>query len=332
MRAPEFWQGDGGVWPLLLAPLAHAYGAAGAARHALTEPVKASVPVICVGNLVTGGAGKTPVALALGAYLEALGKEVHFLTRGYGGSERGPVRVDPGRHGVAEIGDEALLLAAKAPTWVARNRVSGAEAAADDGAGIVVMDDGFQNPALAKDISLLVVDGGFGFGNGRVIPAGPLREPVETGLGRASAVVLIGKDARGIEERIAVARARLGRTPPVLGARLAPDTNAGEIAGRPVVAFAGIGRPEKFFATLEEIGCPLSATYAFADHHLYTSDEVMAICEEAHGLEALPVTTAKDYVRLPEAARPMVKVLGVELEWRDPDALASLLAAVASDG
>ncbi|MCH9053358.1 MAG: tetraacyldisaccharide 4'-kinase [Proteobacteria bacterium] len=332
MRAPEFWHGDGGVWPLLLAPLAHAYGAAGAARQALTEPVKAPVPVICVGNLVTGGAGKTPVALALGAYLQALGKEVHFLTRGYGGSERGPVRVDPGRHGVAEIGDEALLLAAKAPTWVARNRVGGAEAAADDGAGIVVMDDGFQNPALAKDVSLLVVDGGFGFGNGRVIPAGPLREPVETGLGRASAVVLIGEDVSGVEERIALARARLGRTPPVLGARLAPGANAGEIAGRPVVAFAGIGRPEKFFATLEEIGCPLSATHAFADHHLYTSDEVMAICEQAHGLEALPVTTGKDYVRLPEAARPMVKVLNVELEWSDAAALGAVLAPVLGDG
>ncbi len=332
MRAPEFWQGDGGIWPLLLAPLAHAYGAGAAARQALTEPVKVSVPVICVGNLVTGGAGKTPVALALGAYLEALGKEVHFLTRGHGGSERGPVRVDPARHGVAEIGDEALLLAARAPTWVARNRVSGAEAAAEDGAGIVVMDDGFQNPALAKDLSLLVVDGGFGFGNGRVIPAGPLREPVETGLGRASAVVLIGKDASGVEERIAMARARIGKSPPVLGARLAPDTNAGEIAGRPVVAFAGIGRPEKFFATLEEIGCSLSAIHAFNDHHLYTSDEVMAICEEAHGLDALPVTTAKDYVRLPETARPMVKVLGVELEWSDEAALGAVLAPLLGDG
>ncbi|MEE8548809.1 MAG: tetraacyldisaccharide 4'-kinase, partial [Alphaproteobacteria bacterium] len=223
-------------------------------------------------------------------------------------------------------------LAARAPTWVARNRVSGAEAAADDGAGIVVMDDGFQNPALAKDISLLVVDGGFGFGNGRVIPAGPLREPVETGLGRASAVVLIGEDARGVEERIAMARARLGRTPPVLGAKLAPGAGAREIAGRPVVAFAGIGRPEKFFATLEEIGCPLSATHAFADHHLYTSDEVMAICEEAHGLEALPVTTGKDYVRLPESARPMVKVLGVELEWSDEAALGAVLAPLLGDG
>ncbi|MCH7544632.1 MAG: tetraacyldisaccharide 4'-kinase [Proteobacteria bacterium] len=332
MRAPEFWRGDGGVWPALLAPLAHAYGAAGAARHALTEPVKASVPVICVGNLVTGGAGKTPVALALGAYLKALGKEVHFLTRGYGGSERGPVRVDPGRHGVAEIGDEALLLAARAPTWVARNRVGGAEAAAEDGAGIVVMDDGFQNPSLAKDVSLLVVDGGFGFGNGRVIPAGPLREPVETGLGRASAVVLIGEDSSGVEERIAMARARLGRTPPVLGARLAPGANAGEIAGRPVVAFAGIGRPEKFFATLEEIGCPLSATHAFDDHHLYTSDEVMAICEQARELDALPVTTGKDYVRLPEAARPMVKVLGVELQWSDEAALGAVLAPLLGDG
>jgi tetraacyldisaccharide 4'-kinase len=332
MRAPEFWRRHGGVWPALLAPLAHAYGAAGAARHALTEPMKAPVPVICVGNLVTGGAGKTPVALALGARLKTLGKEVHFLTRGYGGGERGPLRVDPARHGVSEIGDEALLLAARAPTWVARNRVSGAEAAAEDGAGIVVMDDGFQNPALAKDVSLLVIDGGFGFGNGRVIPAGPLREPVETGLGRASAVVLIGEDTSGVEERIAMARARLGRVPPVLGARLAPGANAGEIAGRPVVAFAGIGRPEKFFATLEEIDCLLSGIHAFNDHHLYTSDEVMTICEQAHSLNALPVTTEKDYVRLPASARPMVKALGVELRWSDEAALDAVLAPLLGDG
>ena len=226
MRTPEFWRGDGGVWPALLAPLAHAYGAAGAARHALTDPVTASVPVLRVRHLLPRCAAQPPVPRAFGPPRQARGPRGDCLPRGYGGSERGPVRVDLERHGVAQIGDEALLLAARAPTWVARNRVSGAEAAAEDGAGIVVMDDGFQNPALAKDVSLLVVDGGFGFGNGRVIPAGPLREPVETGLGRASAVVLIGVDSSGVAERIAMARARFGRTPPVLGARLAPGANA----------------------------------------------------------------------------------------------------------
>ena len=265
MWAPDFWRRKGGPLGAVLAPLGWGYGLATRLRLAMANPFKASVPVLCVGNLVAGGAGKTPVALNLGKRLMDQGRKVHFLSRGYGGSQTGPLRVDPDSHRAVDVGDEALLLAAAAPTWISRDRALGARAATD-GADVIIMDDGFQNPSVVKDLSLLVVDGGFGFGNGRVIPAGPLREPVETGLGRASAVVLIGEDARGVEERIAMARARIGKSPPVLGARHAPGTNAGEIAGRPVVAFAGIGRPEKFFATLEEIGCPLSATAMVAAH------------------------------------------------------------------
>lgn len=333
VRAPEFWRNGHGVAPLLLAPFARVYEAAGAARRALVRPLKAPVPVICVGNLVAGGAGKTPVALALGAYLKRLGKEVHFLTRGYGGRERGPTRVDPSRHDVRDVADEALLLAGRAPTWVARDRAAGAKAAAGAGARIIVMDDGFQNPSLVKDVSFLVIDGGFGFGNGRVIPAGPLREPVEAGLKRCSAAVLIGEDRCGIAPRIeSEAQAPGGAAVPVLRARLAPGPEARELAGRRVVAFAGIGRPGKFFATLAEIGCTIAAHHGFADHHIYTPDEIMGICEEAQALSAVPVTTRKDLVRLPETARPMVKVLSVDLRWHDEEALASILGPVVSDG
>ncbi len=332
MRAPEFWRDGHGVAPLLLAPFARVYEAAGAARRALVRPLKAPVPVICVGNLVAGGAGKTPVALALGAYLKELGQEVHFLTRGYGARERGPIRVDPSRHDVRDVADEALLLAGRAPTWVARDRVAGAIAAAGAGARIIVMDDGFQNPTLVKDISFLVVDGASGFGNGRIIPAGPLRESVAAGLRRCSAVVLIGEDRRGVAARIDGEARGHGGAVPVLRARLAPGPETAELSGRRVVAFAGIGRPEKFFATLAEIGCTIAARHGFGDHHLYTPDEIMGICEQAHALGAVPVTTRKDLVRLPEAARPMVKVLSVDLRWQDEEALASILGPVVTDG
>mgnify|MGYP000638645222 CR=1 FL=1 len=193
MRAPDFWQpGKGGFAAMALAPLGRVYAAAGAARRAAARPWKAPVPVICIGNLVAGGAGKTPVALDFGKRLIDSGETVHFLSRGYGGTEKGPLRIDPAIHTCQAVGDEPLLLARLAPTWIAADRRLGCQAAVAAGAGIVIMDDGFQNPTTVKDLSVIVIDGGYGFGNGRVMPAGPLREPVAAGLKRAQAVVVIG--------------------------------------------------------------------------------------------------------------------------------------------
>lgn len=319
MRAPEFWRRDG-LAPTLLAPLAWGFEAAGRARRSIVRPVRAPVPVVCVGNLVAGGAGKTPVAIGVGARLAERGRSIHFLTRGYGGRARGPLRVDPTRHTARDVGDEALLLAAIAPTWVARDRPAGANAAAAAGAGVVVMDDGFQNPAIAKDLSLVVIDSGYGFGNGRVIPAGPLREGVAGGLARADAVVLVG--ASGRDERLAAYDL------PVLHAEVEPAPGSEALAARPVLAFAGIARPEKFFATLGGMGCRLVGRHAYPDHHRYTADEIMRLCEAAHEKGATPVTTEKDYVRLPEEARPMVEVLRVRLVWSEPAALDRLLATL----
>ncbi len=319
MRAPEFWRRDG-LAPALLAPLAWGFDAANRARRAMVRPRRAPVPVVCVGNLVAGGAGKTPVALSLGVRLTELGRSIHFLTRGYGGRARGPLRVDPARHTARDVGDEALLLAAVAPTWVARDRPAGANAAAAAGAEVVVMDDGFQNPALAKDLSLVVVDSAYGFGNGRVMPAGPLREGIDGGLARADAVVLVGASSEGCDERLAA------RTLTVLHVDLEPAPGCEILAGKPVLAFAGIARPEKFFATLSGMGCRLVGCHAFADHHRYTPDEVMRLCEAAGEKGAVPVTTEKDHVRLPADARPMVEVLRVQLVWSEPAALDRLLA------
>ena len=321
MRAPEFWAPNrsASAPARALTPLAWGFDIAGQVRRALTTTRRAAVPVICVGNLVAGGAGKTPAALGLARLVLEAGKTPHFLTRGYGGHARGPLRVEPERHDAATVGDEALLLAAVAPTWVARDRAAGAAAAAAAGAELVIMDDGLQNPSLAKDLALVVVDGGFGFGNGRLIPAGPLREPIARGLRRADAVVLVGAD------RVGVSRLLPSWSPPLLRASLVPGKEAYEVGEHPVVAFAGIARPDKFFETLAEIGCQLVGRHGLPDHHRFSADEVMAFVEEAQAKKALAVTTEKDFVRLPEAARAMVKVLTVSLEWQDPAAVSDLL-------
>jgi tetraacyldisaccharide 4'-kinase len=319
MRAPDFWRHDGGL-ATLLSPLAWGYGVLASARRGLTRPQKAACPVVCVGNLVAGGAGKTPVALAVGQRLIARGRAVHFLSRGYGGAAAGPLRVDPAHHDARAVGDEPLLLAARAPAWVARNRPQGARAAVAAGAEVIVMDDGFQNRSLVKDLSLVVIDGDYGFGNGRLLPAGPLREPVARGLARADAVVVIGE---GNAWRDCLA----GFAKPILHGTLEPTSDA--LAGQKVLGFAGIAHPQKFFATLEAMGCELVGSQGFADHHVYSADEIMTLVEAANAQGAVAVTTEKDHVRLPIEARPMVEALAVEIAWRDPPALDGLLGRIA---
>jgi len=215
-----------------------------------------------------------------------------------------------------------LMLAREGlPVWIARDRAAGGQAAVAGGAGVLVMDDGFQNPALAKDLSLVVVDGGRGFGNGRLIPAGPLREPVPVGLGRADAVVIMGRDT-----------ARVARVVPphvpTLGARIVPGPRVEALAGQRVVAFAGIGDPGKFFAMLRNAGCDVVAIHPFADHHPYQPTDIQPILDEAFGLGAVPLTTAKDAVRLPDDQRQQVDVADVTVTWDDPSALETLLGRV----
>ncbi len=323
MRAPEFWAADGaGMASTALLPLAWAYGLAVRARFAAGHPWRAPVPVLCVGNMVAGGAGKTPVALSLGGRLKGLGVAVHFLTRGYGGGAAGPLRVDAQRHAAEEVGDEALLLAGAAPTWVARDRAAGARAAAAAGAGAIVMDDGFQNPALAKDVSLLVVDAAYGFGNGRLMPAGPLREPLAAGLARADAMVVIGPDGADAARRMA---APSGAGLPLLEARTVPGPGAAGLAGKRVLAFAGIARPEKFFRTLRSLDCELVAARAFPDHHAYSARDIESLRRAAAEAGAVPVTTAKDAVRLTPEARRGIEVLTITVRWEDEAALDAVL-------
>jgi len=271
MRAPEFWHEPPGLAAGLLAPAGAAWDWAARLRRAVARPYRAPVPVLCVGNLVAGGSGKTPVALSLARLFTERGIAVHVVTRGYGGKLAGPMQVDAARHDADAVGDEALLLATVAPCWVAKDRAAGVAAAAKAGAEAILLDDGFQNPSIAKDLSLVIIDAEYGFGNGRVIPAGPLRERVAAGLARADAVVLIG-DAPTTE--------LVAASCPILRAAVEP-VNRDHFKNARIVAFAGIGRPEKFFAMLHRLGAQLVAKHAFADHHPYRANEIgRASCRE----------------------------------------------------
>lgn len=320
LSPPEFWQRDG-VLPALLAPLGWGFGAAGALRRRVARPLAPGVPVICVGNLVLGGAGKTPIAIDLAERLTAMGARPHLLTRGYGGTLAGPTRVDPKQHGAREVGDEPLLLARAAPTWVARERRLSAKAAVAAGARTLVLDDGFQNPGLAQDLRLLVVDGRLGFGNRRVLPAGPLREPLGPGLARADAVVLMGEDERNLASLLA------GK--PLLRARLIPRPGAPSLRGSEVAAFAGIGDPGKFFAFLEAQGARVTLSLRFPDHQPYDDAMLAPLLTEAARRRLPVIATEKDLVRVPPALRSGITGFPVGVEWADEAALLSLISAIA---
>jgi tetraacyldisaccharide 4'-kinase len=294
MREPSFWWSEAGIVSGMLAPLAALYGTVAAARLD-RRGARAGAPVVCVGNLTVGGAGKTPTALELARMLATAGERPVFLTRGYGGRLPGPVQADPARHGANDVGDEPLLLARTAPTIVARDRVAGARMAVAVGASVIVMDDGFQNPSLVKDFSVLVVDARRAIGSGRVIPAGPLRAPLATQLAHAHAMLVVGAPPRPA----AITAAAHERHIPLFGARLVPDADAvAELAGRRVLAFAGIGDPQKFFATLVEAGIAVATERSFPDHHRYTGIEARTLCDDAERAGVALVTTEKDIVRL----------------------------------
>lgn len=296
MREPAFWWRPPGFLSGLLAPLGAAYGII-AERGMTRRGALAGLPVICVGNFTLGGTGKTPTALMLAALLRELGATPFFLTRGYGGSVEGPHHVDHEKDSAGEVGDEALLLAQAAPTIVARDRVLGAALAKAMGASVIVMDDGLQNPSLAKTLTIAVVDGRRGIGNGLVFPAGPLRAPLNIQMTRCDALLVVGdgqedsKAARGVTSRAG--------TRPVLHGRLAPEPTAvSSLHARKVLAFAGIGDPDKFFATAEQAGIAIVQRRGFADHHRFSAEEAaeLVMNAERDGLSLL--TTAKDHARM----------------------------------
>jgi tetraacyldisaccharide 4'-kinase len=294
VRAPSFWWREAGTAAALLAPAAGVYAAVAAARLRQAG-ARAGIPVLCVGNPTLGGSGKTPTALALARLLIAAGERPWLLSRGYGGQLAGPVTVDPRHHRADDVGDEPLLLAQCAPTIIARDRVAGARTARVAGASVIVMDDGFQNATLAKDLSILVVDARRGVGNGRVFPAGPLRAPLTAQLARAQAMLLIGEGPAAAP--VAAAAEACGLA--LFHGRLVPDGAAvAALEGQRVLAFAGIGDPDKFFATLAAAGIEAAIRRGFADHHPYTGVEAAALMAEADRAGLPLVTTEKDFARL----------------------------------
>lgn len=295
LRAPFWWYRRRGAVAAALAPLGRLYGARAEARFARAEPYRPRLPVICVGNFTAGGGGKTPTAIAVASLLKELGEKPAFLTRGYGGRSEGPLFVEPGQS-AEQVGDEPLLLAEVAPTVVAADRAAGAMAIEATDASVIVMDDGFQNPGIAKDLSLIVVDSESGIGNGLIIPAGPLRAPLEAQVARADALLVIGDGGKAAR----LADVFAAQAKPVLKARMVPRQDKRWLSVLPVIGFAGIARPEKFFATLRDNGARLIDTRAYPDHYRYSERQARSLLKEARDYKAMLVTTEKDYVRLPD--------------------------------
>ncbi|MDB5543161.1 MAG: tetraacyldisaccharide 4-kinase [Hyphomicrobiales bacterium] len=324
MRAPAFWRrGAPDARARLLQPFSILYGAI--AAHRMTRAgLRGTAPILCIGNFTAGGAGKTPAAIACAKILRAMGEAPAFLSRGFGGalSSPEPLQVDPSLHEAADVGDEPLLLARCAPAFICTDRVAGAEAAAHAGASIVIMDDGLQNPSLRKDVSLAVVDGATGLGNGLCIPAGPLRAPMRAQWPLIDAVVIVGAGAAG--ETVAREARRAGRE--VLFARLAP-IDGERLRGRRVFAFAGIGRPEKFFDTLRDCGADLVGAREFDDHQMFETGDLRRLAAEATAARAeIVVTTEKDAARISPGDMPGLDVLKVEMAFDDEPALRALLS------
>lgn len=313
MRAPDYWQsGPTAAIGHLLSPLGALYAMATSLRASGRPSWEAPKPVICLGNLVMGGAGKTLVGTHLARQLIKIGHNPHIVIRGYGGALAGPTRVDVDTHTHHDVGDEALLYAAIAPTWAGADRVASAKCAVDAGADVIIMDDGFQNPSLAKTMSILIFDGNYGVGNGYGFPAGPLREFLGTGIKRADGIVGIGQLPQSI---LSVAREK-----PVFVADTVSVSKNDDLTGKRILAFAGIGRPQKFFDSLSAAGADIVQSVGFADHHNYTDAEIQNLKKEAEIKSATLMTTAKDHVRLNSEMKKAVTAFHVDIKWQNPTA------------
>lgn len=320
---PAFWDKKWHPTGLLLWPLSLLYRVATLWKRLFSGATyHCDIPVICVGNVVVGGAGKTPVVQALCKHLQQLGKKPHIVSRGYGGAFEGPLRVKPSLHTPAQVGDEPLLHARTFPTWVAKDRASGVKMAYENGADVIVLDDGLQNNSVHKTLSLCVIDGSYGLGNGLILPAGPLRESFRSAMRHSDAAILIGKDIHKIEER-------MPRKLPCLFADIRVDESAAlRLKGKKLLAFSGIGRPSKFYDTLTRIGGKIKIRASFPDHHHYTEPELDALVEQSTQQSLQLATTSKDFIRIPEAYHPHIDVLPITVEFRNQQALTQLLSTM----
>lgn len=318
LTPPSFWDQPGHCLGRFLEPMSWLYQGGATLHQLVSLPYQAQIPVISIGNFVMGGAGKTPVTKAIAQQLQSMGRTPHIISRGYGGSCRGPIQVDSSYHSFDQVGDEPLLLAKVAPTWVSKNRRAAADLACQEGADILLLDDGHQNHSLKKDLSFMVVNTAQGFGNGRVFPAGPLRQSISTGLKYTDVLILIGKNTDSLPQPLSCLSC------PLIWATVTP------LAPAPcaVLAFAGIGHPEKFRQTLIEAGYDVKALISFPDHYPYTSQDLQSLQEKAFSMDACLITTEKDALRLPPYNQKDVLVLSIELTFSPRTALSSLLKGI----
>lgn len=315
-RTPAYWRHKGAAF-YVLQPLSWLYGLGARLDAALTRPQTLNVPVICIGNCVAGGAGKTPVAITVAQKLQEMNVAPFAISRGYGGTCTLPTRVNAQQHTAREVGDEPLLLARVLPTIVGNKRLKNCRSAIASGAHCLVLDDGYQDRSILGRKSVLVLDGEYGIGNGALLPAGPLRESFSGALRRADAVVIIGQDLHALT-------AQIPAHIPLLHARFEPK-NAAQWAGKKLIAFAGIARPEKFFATLRAAGADILQMHSFADHHAYTPDELEFLRAQAERSGASLITTEKDFVRIETAQRANIHTLEIECVWQEPEKISALL-------
>lgn len=307
MKTPAFWETRNAI-SSLLSPFSILYDIISTLKQGQVTPIKFPIPVFCIGNLTAGGAGKTPLALYLGQKLKERNVNAFFLSRGYGGKFTGPVLVNPKKHQAGDVGDEPLLLAEVLPTVIAKNRAQGAQFAVAKGAQAIIMDDGFQNRSIVKSLSLLVIDGQRVFGNGLLIPAGPLREYPERGYKRAHAIIVMNRSTRVPP---------LPSDRPVLYARSEPQIGDA-LKGKKVLAFCGIAYPDKFFDTVLASGAQMVEKVAFADHYQYTKRDIQKLLFKAYIADAMLITTAKDAVRLPTEFKDCVAVLDMAVVFDNP--------------
>lgn len=320
MKAPRFWYGNNNFFPKILAPLSGVYASAGRKHRSRAKPREISIPVICIGNIVSGGSGKTPTAIAISNLVgqHKISLSPFFLTRGYRGKVEGPERVDDS-HDPALWGDEAILLARTAPTIVSKNRYLGGVLAQDLEADLVIMDDGMQNYSLKKDLTFCVIDGGMGFGNGKIVPAGPLRQSLEDGFSLSDAFILIGDDIKNVQAQLPAGK-------PVFKASLQISNDHQLSTETPYIAFCGIGYPDKFKASLQATGLKIIDFKAFADHHDYTDRDIENLITLAAEKEARLITTQKDFARLPDFfQKNLIDVLPVQIVFEDTDSLVNYI-------
>lgn len=308
MKTPNHWKNKNFI-SLLLSPFGYMYGFVTHLRLKYKTSRKVSVPVICIGNLTAGGTGKTPVAISIASLLQQQGLTPFFVSRGYGGSLKN-ILVNSSLHTPQQCGDEPLLLAQQAPVVVNPDRFAGANTAINNGADIIIMDDGFQNPTLYKDLSFLVFDGSFGVGNEFCIPAGPLRENITEGLKRADAIIIIGEDKYNLQQRFSL---------PCFCGKIKPQPQ--NTKNKKVIAFAGIGNPQKFYNSLKECGFHLLETNDFPDHHYYNEAELNQLINKAQQQDAILYTTSKDFVKIPQHLQQYFHVLEICIKWENQQAL-----------